>query len=117
MHAKKRLYLKILKVELEDLRMDIEQLIDESKKEKQDGELPECVVTANLSLFKNELLGVKSFEHIIDHIHPDDYESLDEMVDYLKQEFRKQIKTAGFAEAVAIYIDRKLNKVARYVED
>ncbi|RKY48606.1 MAG: hypothetical protein DRP88_01765 [Candidatus Neomarinimicrobiota bacterium] len=115
MRKVKECYLKILKIELEDLKDDIEQLIEETRKEKDAGKLTNYVFFQNIALFKNELLGLNVFEGIIESTNPEDFDNLDEMIVHLKERFFKKIKTLGLAEAIRVYVGRKMTKAKRYV--
>jgi len=115
MRKVKKCYLKVLKVELEDLEDDIEQLIEETKKGKNAGKLTNYVFFQNIALFKNELLALNVFENIINGVNPEEFETLDEMIEYLKKLFFQKIKILGLAEAIQIYVERKMMKARKYV--
>lgn len=115
MRLYKKHYLQILKIELEDLREDLEIMIEECKGNYEKEAITEHVFLANLTVFKNELLGVHEFFKIVDETDPDTFENLDAMVDHLRKCFKQKINTYGLAEAVNICVDRKLDKVAKYV--
>ena len=111
----KRNYLNILKIELEDLHQDIESLIEECKKERERGHLSKYVCLENLAMFKRELLSMDNFFKVLNEINPDDFETLDEMIVYLKNCFISKVNEHGFAEAIGFYVERKLEKVAKYI--
>jgi len=111
----KEKYLSILRVELEDLQEDIETLIKQTTKEREAGNLTNYVFLENLALFRNELLGVDAFGTILEQLVPDDFATLDEMVDHLKIAFRAKVKACGLAEVIDVYVERKLDKVQQYV--
>ena len=108
-------YISILRIELKDLQEDIEVLIQKCTEERERGNLTNYVFMENLALFKNELLGVDAFGRILDETDPKAYDALDEMVEDLKQKFQAKVKASGLAEAINVYVERKLRKVARYV--
>ena len=116
MKAVKQNYLAILRIELEDLSTDIERLINECTQGLQKGNISENVFMQNLATFKNELLGVHSFQHIIDGIHTEDYETLDDMIDDIRDQFQHLIRSHGLVRAIQVYVNRKLDKVAQYVQ-
>ncbi len=115
MHAVKENYLRILRIELEDLQIDIERLIEECRKNKEMGSYSEKVFLQNLATFKNELLGVHAFQHVLDEIDPGQFDTLQEMVEYIRRRFQQLIHEHGLVPALSIYVNRKLDKVARYV--
>ena len=108
-------YLSILRIELEDLKEDLEMLIDECRQNREDERITDHVFLANLTLFKNELLGVDEFYKILDETDYKQFKDLDAMIEHLRKRFREKIKTYSLAEAVNVCIERKLKKVAKYV--
>ena len=115
MRRMKRRYIEILRIELEDLKEDLELLIDESKRDRKSGRLTDHVFFANLALFKNELLGVDTFFKIVNEIDPEKFEDVNGLVDHLRTVFREKVKFYDLAEAINVCVERKLMKVARYV--
>jgi len=109
-------YLAILRLELKDLHEDIEALIEHLTREKERGHLTNYVFMENLALFRNELLGVDAFGKILDQLDPEAFATLDEMVDHLRISFRAKVKSSGLAEAINIYVERKLVKVRNYID-
>ena len=73
----KKHYLEILRIELEDLREDLQLLIDECQRNRENGKITDYVFLENVTLFKNELLGVDEFFKIIDTIDTAQYETLE----------------------------------------
>ena len=115
MRQQRKHYLQILRIELEDLKEDLELLIEECKQSRESERITDHVFLANLTLFKNELLGVDEFFKILDETDHSQFDNLDTLTDHLRKCFREKIETYGLAEAVNICIERKLDKVARYV--
>ena len=113
-HVKEN-YLAILRLELKDLHEDIEALIAQLTQEKERGHLTNYVFMENLALFRNELLGVDAFGKILAQLDPDAFATLDDMVDHLNISFKAKVKASGLAEAINIYVERKLEKVRHYV--
>ncbi len=112
----KQKYINILRIELKDLELDIEHLIQNCDKEKKESDLPAYIYLENLALFKNELLGLSVFDQILDDVQPDSFSSLEKMIEYLTKRCHEKIDAHGLAEAVNNYVDRRLQKVAKYVE-
>lgn len=105
----------IMFVELRDLRQDLELLIEECRERSIKDHITERVFQENAALFKNEILGLQEFSDILEAINPKSYMTLDEMIRELVQQFKEKIKSADLAEAILICINRKMNKVAKYV--
>jgi len=111
-----RKYLEILRVEIAGLEEDIRVLIEHCKQERESGRLTNYVFMENLALFENEILGVNMFRNIVDEIDPDRFDSLDALVSHLKDTFREKLQERGLVKLISVYVSRKLDKVARYVE-
>ena len=115
MRKMKKRYMEILNIELDDLKEDLERLVQDTKEKRQNGRLTEHVYLANLTLFKNELLGVDAFYKIMEKTDPDAFENLDALLNHLRNAFREKVRVCGLARAVNVCVERKLRKVARYV--
>ena len=115
MRAVKQNYLRILRIELEDLHEDIERLIEQCRKSRDCGSVSEKVFMQNLATFKNELLGVNAFQAVLDAVDPNQFETLEAMIENIRSQFLSLIRSHGLVPALSIYVNRKLDKVARYV--
>lgn len=116
MREVKKNLIKILKLELEDLQIDIERLIEECEQQREKSDLSPNVFLENLALFRNELLAVNVFERFLDKINVEDFQSLEELVEYIREGFHQKVRETGLAQAINRYVDRKLDKVAEYVK-
>ena len=115
MREVKRNYITILKLELEDLEIDIEKLIEHCEEACENSDLSANVFLENLALFKNELLAVNIFEKMLDGLDIEQFASLDELVQFIKKSFEEKVRALGLAKAIIRYVERKLTKVADYV--
>jgi hypothetical protein len=115
MHEIKKNYLKILRIEINDLHADIEQFIDATKKEKEKGILTNYVFLENLTVFKNELFGIDYFFKVLDETNPVEFKTLDEMIEHIRKNFAKIISRSCISKEITCYIERKLVKVKKYV--
>ena len=115
MREYKKKYLKILRIEIEDLQEDIGDLIEESKKESETGTLSQYVFLENLVIFRKELLSLGVFFKVLDSIDPDKFKSLDEMIDFIRSNFMEKMKECGLIHAICNFVERKLMKVKKYV--
>ena len=116
MRSVKKNYLAILSIELDDLKEDIEHLISELEKNKHEHRCTEHVFLHNLTLFRNELLGVNAFHKILEEINSEDYMTLEAMIAEIKSRFKLRVEMYGLAQVINILIERKLDKVLKYVE-
>lgn len=115
MRAVKQNYLRILRIELEDLQADIEHLIEQCRADEKSKQISEKVILQNLATFQNELLGVHAFQKVLDEIDPEQFETLEAMIEHIRSRFQSLIHSHGLVPALSIYVNRKLDKVARYV--
>lgn len=108
-------YLRILRIEIEDLKQDIEALIEGLKREHESELLTNYVFMENLIVFRNELLGVDDFFQVIDMLDPDRYDSLDEMMSAILVSFSDMVAQHRLPREIIQYVERKMAKVKRYV--
>ena len=113
---KKNVFLKILCIEFEDLEEDINMLIEEYTDKHRNEEISHYVFLENLAVLKNELFGVESFYEYIKFIEPRDYGSLHDLMSMILSKLKIRVKQNGIVPSVVIIIERKMKKVAKYVE-
>jgi hypothetical protein len=112
----KKYFLRLLKVEMEDLYEDIQTLVDECK-HKCTGDRPtEHVPLANLTTFQKELIGVGKFNQLIDAMHTGAYHDLDSLVSDLRVKFEERIHKSDLPPALNELIARKIDKVLRLLD-
>ncbi len=115
MRDEKRYFLKILQIEMEDLKEDLDYLIKKSFEDRMHAKITERVHLENVTLFQNEQLGIKEFKELIDETNPEGFETLGAMIGHLRDKFGECAELNDFARAVSICIERKIEKVTRYV--
>ena len=110
-------FLRILKVELEDLEEDISTLAEMTEERRRQHDLTEYVSLENLSLLKQEFAGIREVVDQIDRLEMVEGESFQQFVDRLKSRIREVIIASAYPDAVYIFVDRKIQKVADYLRD
>lgn len=110
-----RNFIRILSIEIDDFKEDLEVLIEQCKSARACGRVSESVFWENITVFNNEILGANAFHRILDQFNPDDFESLNELMEEIKRKFHALVRERGLVEAINIYVERKMDKVARYV--
>ena len=115
MNTVNKKYIHILKLELEDLEIDIQKLIEHCEETSKTSDLKCNVFLENLALFNNELLAVDIFAKMLDTIDVDKFETLNDLVRQIKSSFEKKVEALGLARAITRMVDRKLEKVADYI--
>jgi len=117
MRDKKKHFLDFMHIECQGLREDIEFLIEEAKQKLDTQKITERVFLENTTLFQNELLGIEEFLGILLSTDSESFETLDDMIEHLKSTFAIRLKSEALAEAVQICIERKLQKVVKYMKE
>jgi len=115
MRNKKKYFQEIMRVELQDLQEDIEDLVETNRKKYKDQKITQRVYLENETLYKNELLGIEEFKTLLLSKEPSEFKDLSEFIQTLKEEFHNLLKKEEIALAIKICIDRKLLKVSEYV--
>ena len=116
MSDKKHRFIEILRIELDDLKEHIDELMAQSRDAFESRELSKRVYLENLAVFGNELLGVGTFSHILDELDVDSFDTLEDMIEQLERKFITEIDSCGLAPAIHVFVKRKIDKVAKFVE-
>lgn len=116
MIRKKKAFIEILRVELEDLGEDIKLLISEFQQKYSKQEISNYVHLENVALLQNEIFGVEGFSQLISDIDVDGFDDIAHLQKELMDRFAVRIKEKGLAKSVMMLIERKMNKVCKYVE-
>lgn len=115
MIQKIKIFLKILRIELEDLNEDIKLLVKECKEKHSTQKISEYVFQENLAVLQNELSGIEDFYKDLSKVNQENYKNLDEFVDYLKKTLKNKIREKGLVHSIYHLVERKINKVANYI--
>lgn len=109
-------YVKILEIELGDLEEQIEELVSHyTVPDKQQGRT-ERVCQENRNVLRSEERGVDSLVKALESLDTSVYSDLDEMVDQLKVQFKKDIKAIGYPMAAFAFAEQRMNVVREYVK-
>ena len=114
MAERKRLFLKVLKAELEDCLGDVEDLANLYDQKHCCEEITNYVYSENQALLKREFAGLKTLVQSIDDVALDRYDSVDDLAAEVDAMMQK--KVVEFDDPAAVYgiAKRKLLKVLRY---
>ncbi len=115
MDNKMKKYLEILKIELEDLIYDIEFNEENMKRRFDEHEITEYVFLENTSLLKREVLGLENVSKAVEKAKAES-ENVNELRAYIENYFINEMKAAGLPGAVRVLVERKLEKIATYME-
>jgi hypothetical protein len=108
-------FVKILRIELEHLGDHILLLMN-AYHDRGPANLTDRVRQENLAVLTNEKTGVRLLVDVLDSVDVTAYETLDELTNSLKQSFERKLEEAGVARAAYLFAERKIAKVARYIQ-
>ena len=109
-------YMKVLKIELEDLTEDLLVMAEIYHQRELKGEITDYVFLENLTLLQSEISGIDNILEFMDDFVPDKYSNIDEFVEALDSAFRTKSEDAGFPDSVYALVKRKLTKVSKYIK-
>ncbi len=115
MLKKKKVFLEILKLELEDLEEDTKMLIREYTEKHDREEITNYVFRRNISVMQSEIFGVEGFLEDVRGVDPETYNTLEDLVDVLLTKLNERIKVKGLPKSLLYLVERKIKKVANYV--
>ena len=110
-------FVKVLRIEMEDLESYLEFLIAENYRRQGEHTETERVCRENVATLRNEELGVHHFIEILDRVDVDNFDDLNHLVATIRKRCHDVIARHGLAEAAIAYADRKIAKVESYVRD
>ncbi len=108
-------FISIFRIELEDLREDINDLIELLEKRKDCQEITNYVYMENKGVLLNEIASVEELVDSISTIDAYQYESVEEMIADVHQMIDTRIKERDFPGVVRDLVQRKFDKVRKYV--
>lgn len=115
MVQQKTAFLRILKVEMDDLEQDIELLIREYTEKHDKDEMTNYVFNENLALLQRELFGLQGFREEIAAMDPGEEKSLEELREHLDQRLKKRVEEKGLPNSILLLMERKISKVMNYI--
>ncbi|MEW6564541.1 MAG: hypothetical protein AB1404_03470 [Spirochaetota bacterium] len=117
MPERKRLFMKILKAELEDCLEDVEDLENLYERRLLKNDVTNYVYNENEALLKRELNGIRKALDSLEFINIDTYENVDALAAAVDAVIQKKVQEYEDPEAVYQIAKRKLLKVLRYVNE
>jgi len=110
-----KIFQEIFLIELNDLDEDINALIEQSKYKFTHEEISNYVCLENLAVLQNELFGVEGYIDEVKRIDPESYDSIDDMIKSLHEILQKRIEEKGIVHSILLLVERKLDKVKKYI--
>ena len=115
MKEKIKKFFSMLLIELSDLEENMNMLIETTEERFKNHEITGYVWTENTALLKRERYLLQLIRrHVIEELSPGDFSSIEEAKKAVLQIVEKQ---DSVPKAVPEFIDRRLEKVLRYLEE
>ena len=111
-----RKFLKLLLVEIEDLKEDLDLFVTTTGDRRRANEITDYVCNENLSILHNELLGIKECLHECEEYVLSEQCPIDELCASLKQRLRLRLEKHGFLPALYHLIERRIDRIAAYLK-
>jgi hypothetical protein len=111
----KRKYLKLFKVELEDLSEDLQIMLDLNSDKKNRGEITNYVYMENVSLLQREITCLKDLMTYCDTVEVGQPNNLEELTDIYCRCLQERARESDYPKAVTHLVLRKMKKIAGYL--
>lgn len=109
-------FIKVLNIELEDLKMDIEMMIREAEKAKVTERITNYVFMENLVVFRDEISAVDSLRGLIEKsCAQNSCVDVEDLKESLKEQLHKRLKELKMPHIMDEWIDRKIDKAYLYL--
>ena len=115
MRDKNLTFLKILKIEIDDLKQSVQELIEEYRKQYEAGDISHYVFQENSAILQNKLLGLEDFDKDLVQVAEKKFEKTDELVFELKSRLDRVIKDRCIVRSLRNCVYPLIDKVYRYV--
>ncbi len=117
MKEKMRKFLKVLSVELEDLKEDLKYLQEQYGQRKDTGEITDYVFLENVSMIEREHAGISAAEGILSALSIEQFSDVDALANGLMNTLDEKLTAQDTPPAVLDFLKRKIIKVKRFVID
>jgi len=107
----------ILKVELEDLQSDINDLLEAGQRRMDKREITPYVYLENKGLLLREIEGVQSLVQGLGELDTRRFSGPQEMFLEIERQIRAKTREGDYPEAVYSLVKRRLDKIVRYLCD
>lgn len=110
-------FLKILRIEIQDIENDLETLVKLHQTREQKGEITQYVYRVNMSQLMNEINGIRALLKSFDTLSTQNYSSCKEMIMDIDAKIKDYLKDFHYGEALYRFVKRKIDKVAYYLRE
>jgi hypothetical protein len=109
-------HLRLVSLELESLRDELQILIDGLDDRLARHEITDYVRNENMAVLRNEVLGLEDCLRGCQDLELSAEETIDELVTRTKQHLRERLSKNGYVPALALLLESRLEKVAAYLK-
>ena len=109
-------FIRILLIELEDLKEDIKLLIEKYKRDHENEKISNYVFQENVALMHNEIFGVDGLYEQVQKMSSDTFIDIDEIVTAVDEKLEMLCKKKGHVRSICVLVRRKIDKIRRYIE-
>lgn len=110
-------FLKILRVEIDDLISDVEHGITGQRERFEQGAISEHVMKENVGLAQSEICSMRRFEAWVDGLTPGEFDSIEAACSHIREHVYEHVRGSARCPFVMGLLDRKLQKVHRFAEE
>ena len=109
-------FMKILKIELEDLKEDVLLLEELYKEREKKGEITRYVRLENSGLLEHEIAGIQHLMNSLDALTLDGCADLEALVERVDEHMKRKNQEADFPDVVYHLSRKRLHRVHKYIE-
>jgi adenine C2-methylase RlmN of 23S rRNA A2503 and tRNA A37 len=111
MSSVKHAYQKALIKEINDLVRHAEELVEWFTNRKKEHDITEHVYFENTAVLENEKCCLHNFQRELERMDPEDYASVEDMIDDIKARFKRIVSACGFVKCAYLFAEHKIDKV------
>ncbi len=115
MEEKLEKFLKVYKVELEDIKEDLESLKEMTLLRYKKHEITKYVSLENMGILEVEKLAINRFIKIVENFDVSDIDAINQLIEKLEREFNKEVDIDDVPLGMYTLACRKLKKVNSYL--
>ncbi|HUX21989.1 MAG TPA: hypothetical protein VMW69_12180 [Spirochaetia bacterium] len=111
-----RKFLRLLRVELEDLKEDLDLFMEVMSARHDSGEITDYVYNENLAVLRNEVMGLHDCMRGCADSESFGQGTVQEIADAFKERLHARLKEHGYVSALYSLVDRRIDRIAGYLK-
>ena len=116
MRATKQRFMRLLAMELEDVKEDLDALMRNCNAQKERDEISDYVFQENTAVYQNLHAAFDCVKASLEHVDPDAYPDVRELILGLGKTCHERLVEHGFTGGLERTLRRKMAKIATYLE-